>query len=74
MHPAIDAAHDQTRALEHANMSRYSRQGHIKGLGKLGDPGRFCGQSSEQGAPGAVAEGAKNQVELVLGGIFRFGA
>jgi len=66
---------DQPGTFQYANVPRDRRQGHGKGLGKLGDHSRLVHEAGEERPAGLVTQGAKKQVELLLvGRNFVFGA
>ena len=59
VHASIDRSADQSSGLEHANVPRDRRQGHGKGLSKLGDHGRLVYEAREEGTTRLVAQGAE---------------
>src|ERR687887_2878852 len=61
----LATACDEARPLEHLEVLRDPRQGHVEGLGQLGDAGRSARQASQDGATSRIGERGEREAQLV---------
>ncbi len=68
MDAPIDGSANETRSLEHSDMSRDGRQRDVERFGEIGDRRRPVCEAGEEGASSAGGESMKDQVKSVLTG------
>ena len=70
----IHSAPHEAGALEHPKVLRDGREGHLEGIGEVGDRrGRFA-ESREDRSPRAIGQRAKHPVEAFVSGYPRGGS
>ena len=66
MYPPINRPMDQPSALQHSDVPRDSRQGHVERCREIGDFQRLARESRQKRTPRPIGERLKHQVETVI--------